>query len=175
MTKCKDNQKRYGISGLDNPRSSRKSAYERVTGIKPSNKPRKSYWSGLENSNNTTRREAAEREWRHAIEANKKAAKSFERYKASNQPRKEYWAGLANSNYMTRQEATERELRHAIEANKEAARHSGKGLGYGVSSYTHTSVQLDDYANQNNPNSKAYHAKELNHKNQLRQNRKNPK
>ncbi len=84
-------------------------------------------------------------------------------------------SGLENPNNTTRQEAAEREMRYAIGAHKEAAKHSRKGLGHGVSSYTHASVQLDDYANQNNPNSKAYRAKELNHQNQLRQNRKNPK
>ena len=34
----------------------------------------------------------------------------------------------------------------------------------GVSSKTHTQKQLDDYANQNNPNNKAYHAKRSNQK-----------
>lgn len=34
----------------------------------------------------------------------------------------------------------------------------------GVSSKTHTKKQLDDYANQNNPNNKAYHAKKANQK-----------
>ena len=29
--------------------------------------------------------------------------------------------------------------------------------GHGVSSYTHTQEQLDDYANQNNPNHDAYY------------------
>lgn len=33
-----------------------------------------------------------------------------------------------------------------------------------VSSKTHTQKQLDDYANQNNPNNKAYHAKKSNQK-----------
>ena len=33
-----------------------------------------------------------------------------------------------------------------------------------VSSKTHTQKQLDDYANQNNPNNKAYHAKRSNQK-----------
>lgn len=34
----------------------------------------------------------------------------------------------------------------------------------GVSSKTHTKKQLDDYANQNNPNNKAYHARMANQK-----------
>ena len=34
----------------------------------------------------------------------------------------------------------------------------------GVSSKTHTQKQLDDYTNQNNPNSKAYRAKMSNQK-----------
>lgn len=34
----------------------------------------------------------------------------------------------------------------------------------GVSSKTHTKKQLDDYANQNNPNNKAYHARKANQK-----------
>lgn len=34
----------------------------------------------------------------------------------------------------------------------------------GVSSKTHTQQQLDDYANQNNPNNKAYHANKANQK-----------
>lgn len=34
----------------------------------------------------------------------------------------------------------------------------------GVSSKTHTQKQLDDYANQNNPNNKAYQAKKANQK-----------
>ena len=34
----------------------------------------------------------------------------------------------------------------------------------GVSSKTHTKKQLDDYANQNNPNNKAYQAKVANQK-----------
>ena len=33
-----------------------------------------------------------------------------------------------------------------------------------VSSKTHTKKQLDDYANQNNPNNKAYHARKTNEK-----------
>lgn len=33
-----------------------------------------------------------------------------------------------------------------------------------VSSKTHTQKQLDDYANQNNPNNKAYHARMANQK-----------
>lgn len=34
----------------------------------------------------------------------------------------------------------------------------------GVSSKTHTKKQLDDYANQNNPNNKAYQANKANQK-----------
>ena len=34
----------------------------------------------------------------------------------------------------------------------------------GVSSKTHTKKQLDDYANQNNPNNKAYQARMANQK-----------
>ena len=34
----------------------------------------------------------------------------------------------------------------------------------GVSSKTHTKKQLDDYANQNNPNNKAYQARMANRK-----------
>lgn len=36
--------------------------------------------------------------------------------------------------------------------------------GKGVSSKTHTKRQLDDYANQNNPNNKAYRANRANQK-----------
>ena len=36
-----------------------------------------------------------------------------------------------------------------------------------VSGKTHTQKQLDDYANQNNPNSKAYRARMDNHANQV--------
>lgn len=34
--------------------------------------------------------------------------------------------------------------------------------GKGVSGKTHTTQQLNDYANQNNPNNKAYRAREAN-------------
>ena len=34
----------------------------------------------------------------------------------------------------------------------------GGGHGHGVSGYTHTQAQLDDYANQHNPNNDAYQA-----------------
>ena len=37
----------------------------------------------------------------------------------------------------------------------------------GVSSKTHSQKQLDDYANQHNPNNKAYKANADNHANQL--------
>ena len=40
----------------------------------------------------------------------------------------------------------------------------------GVSSHTHTQQQLNDYANQMNPNSAAYKANMNNHANQLNQN-----
>ena len=39
-----------------------------------------------------------------------------------------------------------------------------------VSGYTHTKSQLDDYANQCNPNSKAYKARMENHSNQCNPN-----
>lgn len=42
--------------------------------------------------------------------------------------------------------------------------------GHGVSGYTHTQQQLDDYANQNNPNSSAYQADNDNHSNQCNPN-----
>lgn len=34
--------------------------------------------------------------------------------------------------------------------------------GHGVSGKTHTKQQLNDYANQNNPNNKAYQARKAN-------------
>lgn len=37
-------------------------------------------------------------------------------------------------------------------------------MGKGVSSKTHTRQQLNDYANQNNPNNKAYRANKQNQK-----------
>ncbi len=37
-------------------------------------------------------------------------------------------------------------------------------MAKGVSSKTHTQKQLDDYANQHNPNNKAYHANKQNQK-----------
>ncbi|MCR5308884.1 MAG: hypothetical protein K6E21_02080 [Bacilli bacterium] len=40
----------------------------------------------------------------------------------------------------------------------------------GVSGKTHTKNQLDDYANQNNPNNKAYWARLNNHSNQCNPN-----
>ena len=43
-------------------------------------------------------------------------------------------------------------------------------MGKGVSSYTHTKKQLDDYANQNNPNNPAFHANRNNHANQCNPN-----
>ena len=39
-----------------------------------------------------------------------------------------------------------------------------------VSGYTHTKRQLDDYANQNNPNNKAYWDRLNNHSNQCNPN-----
>lgn len=44
-----------------------------------------------------------------------------------------------------------------------------KGKG-GVSSYTHTQQQRNDYSNQNNPNNSAYRANANNHSNQLNPN-----
>lgn len=44
-----------------------------------------------------------------------------------------------------------------------------KGKG-GVSSYTHTQQQRNDYSNQNNPNDSAYRANANNHSNQLNPN-----
>ncbi len=41
----------------------------------------------------------------------------------------------------------------------------GKG-GHGVSGHTHSKSQLDNYANQNNPNNDAYWANRDNHSNQ---------
>ncbi len=41
-----------------------------------------------------------------------------------------------------------------------------------VSGKTHTQAQLDDWANQNNPNNKAYRANANNHSNQLNPNHK---
>ena len=42
--------------------------------------------------------------------------------------------------------------------------------GHGVSSYTHTQQQLDDYANQHNPNNDAYWDRMDNHANQCNPN-----
>lgn len=42
--------------------------------------------------------------------------------------------------------------------------------GHGVSSYTHTQSQLDNYANQHNPNNAAYAANCDNHANQCNPN-----
>ncbi len=44
--------------------------------------------------------------------------------------------------------------------------------GKGVSSKTHSRAQLNDYANQHNPNNKAYHARIQNNSNQ-RENSRN--
>ena len=41
----------------------------------------------------------------------------------------------------------------------ESGRKEKKDMAKGVSSKTHTQKQLDDYANQNNPNNKAYRAR----------------
>lgn len=43
----------------------------------------------------------------------------------------------------------------------------------GVSSKTHTQKQLDDYANQNNPNNKAYKARKANQKAMKKKSRSN--
>lgn len=43
-------------------------------------------------------------------------------------------------------------------------------VGHGVSGYTHTQVQLDNYANQHNPNNEAYKAEQDNHANQCNPN-----
>ncbi len=40
----------------------------------------------------------------------------------------------------------------------------------GVSGKTHSQQQLNAYANQHNPNNKAYIANQLNHENQIREN-----
>lgn len=42
--------------------------------------------------------------------------------------------------------------------------------GHGVSGYTHTQRQFDDYANQNNPNNHAYWDNLDNHANQCNPN-----
>lgn len=42
--------------------------------------------------------------------------------------------------------------------------------GHGVSSYTHTQQQRDDYANQHNPNNHAYWDDRDNHSNQCNPN-----
>ena len=42
--------------------------------------------------------------------------------------------------------------------------------GHGVSGKTHTQQQLNNYANQNNPNNSAYRANSNNHSNQCNQN-----
>ena len=42
--------------------------------------------------------------------------------------------------------------------------------GHGVSGYTHTQAQLDNYANQHNPNNEAYQAEQDNHANQCNPN-----
>lgn len=45
--------------------------------------------------------------------------------------------------------------------------------GHGVSGYTHTKQQLNDYSNQRNPNNSAHRANNNNHSNQLNPNNKN--
>ncbi len=42
--------------------------------------------------------------------------------------------------------------------------------GHGVSGHTHTQAQLDNYANQHNPNNDAYQANLDNHANQCNPN-----
>ena len=42
--------------------------------------------------------------------------------------------------------------------------------GHGVSGYTHTQSQLNNYANQKNPNNNAYRADHNNHSNQCNPN-----
>ena len=42
--------------------------------------------------------------------------------------------------------------------------------GHGVSGHTHTQEQLDNYANQHNPNNDAYWADQDNHSNQCNPN-----
>lgn len=46
----------------------------------------------------------------------------------------------------------------------------GGGHGHGVSGYTHTQAQLDNYANQHNPNNDAYQANLDNHADQCNPN-----
>ena len=43
----------------------------------------------------------------------------------------------------------------------------------GISGYTHTQTQIDDYANQNNPNSHEYNANNENHANKCKPNKAN--
>ena len=43
-------------------------------------------------------------------------------------------------------------------------------MGKGVSSYTHSQQELDNYANQHNPNNDAYWANNNNHSNQCNPN-----
>lgn len=45
-----------------------------------------------------------------------------------------------------------------------------RGGGHGVSSSTHTQAQLDDYANQHNPDNGAYWANNDNHASQCNPN-----
>ncbi len=45
-----------------------------------------------------------------------------------------------------------------------------KGHGKGVSGHTHTKAQLDHYANQHNPNNRAYRAEQNNRSNQCNPN-----
>ena len=47
--------------------------------------------------------------------------------------------------------------------------------GKGVSSKTHSRAQLNDYANQHNPNNKAYHARIQNNANQKENSRNRAK
>lgn len=48
-------------------------------------------------------------------------------------------------------------------------------MGKGVSCYTHTKQQLNNYANQNNPNNSCYKANANNHSNQKNPNNANYK
>ena len=45
--------------------------------------------------------------------------------------------------------------------------------GHGVSSHTHTQQQINNYANQHNPNNSAHQANNNNHANQLNPNNSN--
>ena len=48
----------------------------------------------------------------------------------------------------------------------ESGRKEGTMAKRGVSSKTHTKAQLDDYANQHNPNNRAYQVRKANEKSQ---------